>query len=132
MEFKSLQQRELTLRILLQIKDAILDLKEWNKDIPSMDELLKSSEGMQKLAGNCMLIQAIGEGFKQVDKRTEGQLLPLRSDIPWRQVIGMRDRISHGYFEIDTDYIDDVLDNDLDLLLPAVEDLIRICEEVGE
>lgn len=132
MEFKSLQQRELTLRILLQIKDAILDLKEWNKDIPSMDELLKSSEGMQKLAGNCMLIQTIGEGFKQVDKRTEGQLLPLRSDIPWRQVIGMRDRISHGYFEIDTDYIDDVLDNDLDLLLPAVEDLIRICEEVGE
>lgn len=132
MEFKSLQQRELTLRILLQIKDAILDLKEWNKDIPSMDELLKSSEGMQKLAGNCMLIQAIGEGVKQVDKRTEGQLLPLRSDIPWRQVIGMRDRISHGYFEIDTDYIDDVLDNDLDLLLPAVEDLIRICEEVGE
>lgn len=94
MEFQSSQQRELVTHILLQIKKAILDLKDWNKDVKSMDELMTSAEGMQRLAGNCMLIQAIGEGFKQVDKRTNGELLKLRNDIPWRQIIGMRDRIS--------------------------------------
>ena len=127
MEFQSSQQRELVTHILLQIKKAILDLKDWNKDVKSMDELMTSAEGMQRLAGNCMLIQAIGEGFKQVDKRTNGELLKLRNDIPWRQIIGMRDRISHGYFEIDTDYIDDVINNDLTILLEATEYLIESC-----
>ena len=126
MEFKSSQQRELTLHILQQIKSAILDLQEWNKDIDNQDDLQHTSGGMQKLAGNCMLIQAIGEGVKQIDKRTEGQLLPMKPEIPWKQVMGMRDRISHGYFEIDVEYIDDIIKNDLDTLLTAIEDLIKI------
>lgn len=108
MESLSSQQRELVVHTLRQIRSAIIDLREWNKNVSSMEELMLSSDGMQRLAGNCMLIQAIGEGFKQIDKRTEGRLLPMRSDIPWRQIMGMRDRISHGYFEIDTDYIDEI------------------------
>ena len=36
----------------------------------------------------------------------------------------MRDRISHGYFELDTEYIDDILKNDLDPLLDAMTFLI--------
>ncbi len=35
-----------------------------------------SSDGMQKLAASCMLIEAIGEGVKQIDKITKGELLP--------------------------------------------------------
>lgn len=126
MEFKSSQQREVTLHTLQQIKQAILDLKEWNKDVENQDDLQHSPGGMQKLAGNCMLIQAIGEGIKQVDKRTEQNLLVLKPEIPWKLVMGMRDRISHGYFELDVEYIDDIIKNDLDLLLPAINDLIEI------
>lgn len=126
----SSQQRELVVHTLRQIRSAIIDLREWNKNVSSMEELMLSSDGMQRLAGNCMLIQAVGEGFKQIDKRTEGRLLPMRSDIPWRQIMGMRDRISHGYFEIDTDYIDDVIHNDLDILLDATNYLIDVCESV--
>ena len=37
-----------------------------------------------------------------------------------------QDRISHGYFEIDVEYIDDIIKNDLDPLLTAIEDLIKI------
>ena len=33
MEFKSSQQRDITLHSLRQIKSAILDLQEWNKDL---------------------------------------------------------------------------------------------------
>lgn len=130
MESLSSQQRELVVHTLRQIRSAIIDLREWNKNVSSMEELMLSSDGMQRLAGNCMLIQAIGEGFKQIDKRTEGRLLPMRSDIPWRQIMGMRDRISHGYFEIDTDYIDDVIHNDLEILLDATNYLIDVSESV--
>lgn len=53
MESLSSQQRELVVHTLHQIRSAIVDLREWNKNIGSMDELMLSPDGMQKLAGNC-------------------------------------------------------------------------------
>ena len=77
-----------------------------------------------------MLIQTIGEGVKKIDKYTEGKLLVYRPEIPWRRVTGMRDRISHGYFELDTGYINDIIKNDLTPLLEAVEALISIVDNL--
>lgn len=68
-----------------------------------------------------MLIEAIGESVKQIDKITEGNLLPLRPEIPWKDVIGIRNHIAHGYFDIDGDMVFDVIKNDLDTLLEAVQ-----------
>ena len=56
-----------------QIHHAILDLKEWNKGIDSPDTWLMSADGMKTLAANCMLLEAIGEGFKKVDVLTKKQ-----------------------------------------------------------
>lgn len=115
--------------ILKQIKSAIEQLQEWNKDVQSMHDLEKSPLGMQRLAGNYMLIQAIGEGIKKIDKYTDGQLWVYRPEIPWRRVMGMRDRISHGYFDLDTGYIDDIIKNDLTPLLDAVEFYIQLTDK---
>ncbi len=68
-----------------------------------------------------MLIEVIGESVKQIDKITEGNLLPLRPEIPWKDVIGIRNHIAHGYFDIDGDMVFDVIKNDLDTLLEAVQ-----------
>ncbi len=80
---------------------------------------------MKNLAASCMLIEAIGEGIKQVDKATEGKLLIERPEIPWKDVIGIRNHIAHGYFDIDGEMVLDVLKNDLDSLLEAVEFFIN-------
>lgn len=125
MESLSSTQREIVLHTLQQIRDALLNLMEWNREVGCMDLLMATPGGMQKLAGNCMLIQAVGEGFKQIYRRTNGLLLPLRPEIPWRQVIGMRDRISHGYFEIDTEYVDDFIFNDAPPILEATDFFIQ-------
>ena len=128
MELEYSREIELAEEILKQIRTAILQLQEWNKDVTNMNDLEKSQLGMQRLAGNCMLIQAIGEGVKKIDKYTDGQLLEYRPEIPWRRVKGMRDRISHGYFELDTGYIEDIIKNDLAPLLEAVDSLISLIE----
>lgn len=107
--------------LLRQIHDAILQLKDWNKNILLSDDYYCSPEGMKNLAASCMLIEAIGESVKQVDKITEGNLLPLRPEIPWKDVIGIRNHIAHGYFDIDGDMVFDVIKNDLDTLLEAVQ-----------
>lgn len=80
---------------------------------------------MKNLAASCMLIEAIGEGIKQVDKATEGKLLIERHEIPWKDVIGIRNHIAHGYFDIDGEMVLDVVKNDLDSLLEAVEFFIN-------
>lgn len=104
-----------------QIRQAILHLKEWNQDILSSDDYYCSPEGMKVLAASCMLIEAIGESVRQIDKISQSKLLCERPEIPWQDVIGIRKHIAHGYFDIDGDMVLDVVKNDLDDLLTAVE-----------
>lgn len=125
MESISSDMHEVVLDSLYQIKAAIENLMNWNQGITDMNDLLMSSSGMQDLAGNCMTIMAIGEGFRKIDKSTNGQLLPLRPEIPWRQVFGLRNRIAHGYFDIDIDIISEVINNDLQPLLDATNYFIN-------
>ena len=96
--------------LFLQIKDAILQLIEWNKDVCSPEDYYSSPDGMKNLAASCMLIEAIGEGIKQVDKLTQ-----------WIDVIGIRNHIAHGYFDIDGDIVFDIVKNNLNDLLAAVD-----------
>ena len=72
MESISSEKREVLLDILSQIKESIENLFRWNRDVVDMNNLLLSPEGVQDLAGNCMTIIAIGEGFRKIDKMTEG------------------------------------------------------------
>lgn len=130
MELEYSRDIELAGEVLKQIRKAIVLLQAWNEDVEDMHDLEKTPQGMQRLAGNCILIQTIGEGVKKIDKYTEGKLLVYRPEIPWRRVTGMRDRISHGYFELDTGYINDIIKNDLTPLLEAVEALISIVDNL--
>ncbi len=114
-----------TLGLLHQIDNAIQQLQEWNKDIVSSDNYYCSPEGMKNLAASCMLIEAIGESVKQIDKATDGTLLAERPEIPWKDVIGIRNHIAHGYFDIDGDVVLDVIKNDLDTLKTAIRYFIE-------
>lgn len=111
--------------LLFQIRTAILQLKEWNNNVQSSDDYYCSPDGMKNLAASCMLIEAIGESIKQIDKITEGNLLAKRPEIPWKDVICIRNHIAHGYFDIDGDMVFDVVKNDLDSLLEAIEYFIE-------
>lgn len=120
--FRNLKVVEEQLR---QIQEAIHKLELWNASLTDVNELLESPEGMKTLAADCMLIEAIGEGIKRIDERTQQQLLPTRPEIPWKAVKGMRDHIAHGYFDINTDFVWDVIKNDL----PALKDAIDYFKE---
>lgn len=109
MESLSSEQQNLIYSILSQIDTGISEIKEWNKDITSADDFHITIEGPRNLAATSMLLSAIGEGLKRIDNITDGKLLPLRPEIPWKQVKGMRDHIAHGYFDIDSGLIYEVV-----------------------
>lgn len=117
--------KEIVIDTLQQINDAIDQIEVWNLNISSGDDYACCSDGMKTLAATCMLLEAIGEGVKKIDRRTDGVLLrTVCPHIPWRNVMGMRDHIAHGYFGIDADFVYDAVQNDLRPLKAAVGVLI--------
>ncbi len=108
------------LSIFRQIESAILLIREWNVGISDIDDYLRQPNGVQVLSATCMQLQAIGEGVKNIDKHTKGGLLPQRPEIPWKQVMGLRNHIAHGYFEIDAEIIYHTVQEDIEPLLSAV------------
>ena len=115
---------------LRQIQEAIHNLELWNESLTDVNELLTSPAGMKTLAADCMMIEAIGEGIKRIDERTNQRLLPTRPEIPWKAVKGMRDRIAHGYFDINTDFVWDVVKNDLPALRDAINYFVEHLYEI--
>ncbi len=124
MESLSFNDLEIIRETLSNIEKSILSLMEWNETLESADEWLTSPLGVQKLAGNCMLIEAIGEAVKKIDKRAGSSFLNQRPEIPWRDVMSMRNHIAHGYFELDESYVFSIIKNDLEPLNEAVKYLI--------
>ncbi len=119
------EQNEIILGAFQQIEKSILLLQQWNVNVSNEDDYLFSPDGMKNLAATCMLIEAIGETIKKIDKKTNGTLLVLRPEIPWKQVMGMRDHIAHGYFDIDAELVFQTVKYKLDPLLDAVRYFIN-------
>lgn len=129
MEFASYSKKEQALAIFRQIGNAILQLQEWNTNIHSANDYYMSPGGMQTLAASCMLIEAIGEGVNKIHRITDRQLLAERGDIPWDDIIGLRNHIAHGYFDIDGDIVFSVVKEDLQPLFEAVQYFINCLGE---
>jgi len=125
MEFTSYNELNRIKSTFEQINTAISQLQEWNAEVSSAEDYYTSSTGMQKLAASCMLIEAIGEGIKKIDNLTQGQLLPKRPEIPWKDVMGIRNHIAHGYFDIDGYLVFSTIKNDLASLQEAVKYFIK-------
>ena len=45
-------------------------------------------------------------------------------EIPWRAVVGVRNRLAHGYLGIDDDAVWSIVRNDIPSLLPALRSLL--------
>jgi uncharacterized protein with HEPN domain len=75
---------------------------------------------MEKLDSIRMLLIAIGESLKNLDKITNGELLPKYPQVDWKKAIGLRDIISHHYFDISAEAIFDVCDTKLKPLIDTI------------
>ena len=49
-------------------------------------------------------LEILGEAARNVE-RVDPALVAAHAEIPWKVVAGMRNRLSHGYFEVDLDVV---------------------------
>lgn len=97
-------------------KEALFFVKERTRQDLNSDRLLSLAL--------VRLIEIIGEAANGVSEPCRTQY----NTIPWRQMIGMRNRLVHAYFEVDLDIVWQVITHDLDSLLLKVETAIEDCE----
>ena len=116
--------KEIALDSLQKIK-AMLDLiLERTSVVKTPNDFLCSSEGMMRLDAICMNLIALGEVVKGLDKQTGGELLKNYPEVYWKGVMGIRDKISHHYFEIDTDVVFRTIEEDIPQMTPVIEKMI--------
>ncbi len=65
-------------------------------------------------------VEIVGEAANQVSQTTRNEL----STIPWSDIVGMRNRLVHVYFDIDLDVLWQTVAEDLPMLIELVEPLV--------
>ena len=112
---------ESLLKKIFQTVERILANSE---TITSPSFYLLTPSGMERLESTCMVLIAIGEGVKGVDKLTDKKLLSFYPEMDWKGVMGMRDIIAHHYFDLDAEIVYDVIKHDLPKLKDVLQQII--------
>jgi len=65
-------------------------------------------------------IEIVGEAASQVapDRRTQ------HPEIPWQDIVGMRNRLIHAYYDVDLDLVWDTIETDLPPLITVLEKIL--------
>ncbi len=117
--------KDMLLEILKQISDAAQRVSKRFEPVTSVSYFTDTPDGMEKLDSICMVIIAIGESLKNIDKITGKKLLSQYPEIDWKGAKGMRDIISHHYFDIDAEAIFWVCENKMKPLAETIEKIIE-------
>ena len=117
--------KSLTRELLEQILDATNIVLTRFEVVDSSDFFLDSPEGLEKLDSICMKLIAIGESLKNIDKITNNELLKRYLQVDWKGAKGIRDIISHHYFDLDAQEIYYVCDEKLPALKSTIEKIIQ-------
>lgn len=119
--------RSLVLEQIAGAEEAIRRIERRFQGITAPADFVASDEGFDRLDAIAMMLIAIGESIKKIDKITTGELLEKYPEIHWPGVKGTRDILAHDYFGIDQDEIYNICVNDL---LPLKKVLQKMREAI--
>jgi uncharacterized protein with HEPN domain len=71
-------------------------------------------------------IEIIGEAAAKVSAETRASA----PRIPWSDIIGMRNRLIHAYFDVDVNRVSDTLANDLPPLIALLEKALASTDDL--
>lgn len=124
---KKLSMRDLALvrEILRQLLWSAQTVLRRFESIKSSDDFLASDEGLEKRDAICMQLITIGEGVKNLDRVSDGTLLPQYPTVAWKRIMGMRDVLSHHYFDIDAEIVYSVCLNSIPKLVHTLQRILN-------
>lgn len=91
--------------------------------IEHAEDFLGSEDGVDKLDGITMMLIAIGELLKRLDRELDESLADRYPSVDWKGAKGVRDFLSHHYFAVDAEVIFDICENKIQDLKKAISTL---------
>jgi uncharacterized protein with HEPN domain len=110
---------------LESILEALSRIPRRISTIPSAAYFIKTEDGKDRLDGICMILIAVGEAFKQIDRKTDGNLLQNYPEVDWPGVMGVRDVIAHGYFDVDAGEVFGICQTEVPALIETVRKMLE-------
>jgi len=68
------------------------------------------------------LVEIVGEAASRVPSELQGR----HPALPWREAVGARNRLIHGYDFVDLDILWEIVATDLPRLIPQVEQVLEL------
>ena len=116
--------KELVSDIIKNISWSLSQIIRRFAEISSPDDFIIDDTGLEKLDSICMQLINIGEALKQIDKLTENRLLVNYKEIDWKSAKGMRDIITHHYFDIDSETVFNVCTDHIPEMKKAIDHIL--------
>lgn len=93
--------------------EMALNLQE-AKSGHSLEEI---QENKILLFGLSKMVEILGEAAYKITNEFKES----NPEIPWRQIMGMRHILVHGYYTVSPEILWDVIQNDIDSLIPILQ-----------
>ncbi len=122
--------KSLVIEILQQISDSVDVILTRFEIVDSKDFFIDTPAGTEKLDSICMQLIAIGESLKNIDKITNKELLKNYPEVDWKGAKGIRDIISHHYFDLDAEEIYYVCETKLPTLKSTVKKILQDLQNI--
>ena len=106
---------------LQDIVDAVNDAENFVKDM----NFEQFAEDRKTLNAVVRSLEIIGEASKNIPTAMREKF----SDIPWKRMMGMRDKVIHGYFGVDTKTLWNTVKDDLPPLKRLVQKMLKDLEK---
>ena len=109
---------------LKQVRWALRTVRQRFRRVPDV-EYFRTRRGRERLDGICMLLEAVGEAFSQIDRLSNRTFLSRYPEIEWKKIIGFRHRVAHNYFDINEFLVFSNCRDHLPPLLETVKQMIK-------
>lgn len=109
---------------LQEIIESIDLIQQWSDGITTAHDFMLSPNRVMAFNACVMRIQVIGEHVGKLLK-SKADIVDKYPQIPWHAIYGMRNIISHEYANINENIVVDVINNELEPLKQAVENLLE-------
>jgi len=113
--------------IIDQLLEGIRRIERRFQGTNTSDELIADDAGLDRLDAIAMMLIAIGEGLKNFERIGGKSKMNQYQHIDWKGAKGLRDILSHHYFDLDAEIVFDVCKNRIPDLKQA---LIQIRKEL--
>ena len=111
--------------IAAHILESIEKVERRFSGIKTPDDFLRDDEGIDRLDGIVLMLITIGENLKRFEKYGGKPLMDDHPEVDWKGAIGVRDFLSHNYFDLDAEVIFNICVDHVSEMKHAITDILK-------